>query len=124
MFKEEQKHLKPIPNIINQPEEIVTRQVRKDNTIWFNGNRYTLPLGSYYPEREVVIKEDQGLLSIFDLNTGEQLAIHRIALEKGKLISNNNHKRDHSAKIAELFENTLANLGGSETGSCFLEGHS
>jgi len=103
VFKEEQKHLKPIPNIINQPEEIVTRQVRKDNTIWFNGNRYTLPLGSYYPEREVVIKEDQGLLSIFDLNTGEQLAIHRIALEKGKLISNNNHKRDHSAKIAELF---------------------
>ena len=122
VFKEEQKHLKPIPNIINQPEEIVTRQVRKDNTIWFNGNRYTLPLGSYYPEREVVIKEDQGLLSIFDLNTGEQLAIHRIALEKGKLISNNNHKRDHSAKIAELFENTLANLGGSETAVAFLKG--
>jgi hypothetical protein len=122
VFKEEQKHLKPIPNIINQPEEIVTRQVRKDNTIWFNGNRYTLPLGSYYPEREVVIKEDQGLLSIFDLNTGEQLAIHRIALEKGKLISNNNHKRDHSAKIAEFFENTLANLGGSETAVAFLKG--
>lgn len=122
VFKEEQKHLKPIPNIINQPEEIVTRQVRKDNTIWFNGNRYTLPLGTYNPEKEVVIKENQGLLRIFDLETGEQLAIHRITLEKGKLISNNNHKRDHSAKIAELFKNTLANLGGSETAGAFLKG--
>ena len=122
VFKEEQKHLKPIPTIINQPEEIVTRQVRKDNTIWYNGNRYTLPLGSYYPEREVVVKENQEVLMIFDMETGEQLASHKLSFDKGRLISNNNHKRDHSAKIAEIYQNTLANMGGSEIAAAFLNG--
>jgi len=122
VFKEEQKHLKPIPTIINQPEEIVTRQVRKDNTIWYNSNRYTLPLGSYYPEREVMLKEDQDMLMIYDIETGEQLASHKISLDKGRLISNNNHKRDHSARIFEIYQDTLANMGGSEIAAAFLDG--
>ncbi len=122
MFKEEQKHLKPIPTIINQPEEIVTRQVRKDNTIWYKSNRYTLPLGTYQPEREVMIKEDQGILMIFDIETGCKLASHKISLDKGRLISNNNHLRDHSARIAEIYQDTLANMGGSEIAAAFLDG--
>ncbi len=122
VFKEEQKHLKPIPTIINQPEEIVTRQVRKDNTIWYKSNRYTLPLGTYQPEREVMIKEDQGILMIFDIETGCKLASHKISLDKGRLISNNNHLRDHSARIAEIYQDTLANMGGSEIAAAFLDG--
>ena len=122
VLKEEQKHLKPIPTIINQPEEIITRQVRKDNIIWYDSNRYTLPLGTYHPEREVKIKVDQGTLIVFDLKTDEELARHEISLDKGRLIRNNNHKRDHSARIAELYQDTLANMGGSEIAAVFLDG--
>ncbi len=98
VFGEEQIHLRPMPSIINIAEDIVTRQVRKDNTIWYRSNRYTLPLGSYHPQKEVVIREEGNTLVISDLETGQELARHQISLDKGKLIKNNNHKRDHLAK--------------------------
>jgi hypothetical protein len=81
-----------------------------------------LPLGTYQPEREVMIKEDQGILMIFDIETGCKLASHKISLDKGRLISNNNHLRDHSARIAEIYQDTLANMGGSEIAAAFLDG--
>jgi hypothetical protein len=48
VFLEEQKYLKPVPTI-NIIEEIVTRTVRKDNTVLYRGNRYSVPLGTYRP---------------------------------------------------------------------------
>lgn len=68
------------------------------------------------------IKADQGILIVFDLETDEELARHKISLDKGRLIRNNNHKRDHSARIAELYQDTLANMGGSEIAAVFLDG--
>lgn len=121
VFGEEQKHLRPIPSIINIAEDIVTRQVRKDNTIWYRSNRYTLPLGSYHPQKEVVIKEEGSTLVISNLETGQELARHQISLDKGKLIKNNNHKRDHLARIAELYKNTRQVLGKGEEASILLD---
>ena len=77
---------------------------------------------TYQPEREVMIKEEHGILMIFDLETGCQMASHKISLDKGRLISNNNHKRDHSARIAEIYQDTLASMGGSEIAAAFLDG--
>jgi len=40
--------LKPVPCTIKMLTSIVTRQVHKDNTIFYKGCRYTLPLGTFY----------------------------------------------------------------------------
>lgn len=44
----EKAPLQPITQKIEHPSILsITRRVRKDNTIWFESNRYTVPLGTY-----------------------------------------------------------------------------
>lgn len=103
VFQEEKKHLRPVTEKIKtKPSAIsLTRQVRKDNTILFEGNRYSVPLGTYDgTEKYVGIKvTDEQELIISDLESEQEIARHRISQQKGKLIQNNNHKRDRSKGI-------------------------
>ncbi len=119
VFLMEQKYLNPVPSL-NHPEEIVTVQVRKDNTVLYLGNRYTVPIGTYSPKRELKRKIDQDQLCFYDLKTGELVAEHRLSNAKGELIRNSNHLRDHRKKIEELFQLTLFQLGGSIQAETFL----
>ena len=122
VFKKEQKHLKPVPSTkINQPKDSITRIVRKDNTILYKSNRYTVPLGTYQSDKEVYIKATNGKLIIIDKDTGEIIASHDISLKKGDLIRNNNHLRDHSLKIKKLYQKTLKIIGDNETNKTFLD---
>jgi len=75
--------------------------VRKDNTVWFMGNRYFVPLGTYDgTEKAVEVLEVLGnTLVINDSETKQELARHAISLEKGRLIKNNNHGRDQLQAI-------------------------
>jgi len=83
--------------------------VRKDNTIAFKGNFYRLPLGTYRGQGSAVnIKETDGQIMIYDTNNIE-IARYKPFTGKGKLIGNNNFKRDYSSKINQLIEE-MANL--------------
>ena len=64
--------------------------------------------------------EQGGTLILKDIDSGQEVAEHQLCVQKGQLIQNNNHLRDHSVKIAELYERTLALLGGSEEAAAFL----
>jgi transposase len=121
VFLSEQKYLKPVP-WVNTPKEILTRTVRKDNTILHRGNRYTVPYGTYKPDCELRLEEKAQTIKLFDQQTGALVAEHIISLEKGQLVRNNNHLRDHSAKAEQLFENTLTILGGQPETRAMLEG--
>jgi transposase len=121
VFLIEQKHLKPVPSM-KVPTEIVTRTVRKDNTILHRGNRYTVPFGTYKPGCELRLEEKGQTIKLFEQQTGALVAEHTISLEKGQLVRNNNHLRDHSAKVRQLFENTLTILGGHPETRAMLEG--
>lgn len=121
VFLIEQKYLKPVP-WVNIPKEILTRTVRKDNTILHGGNRYTVPYGTYRPNCELRLEEKAQTIKLFDQQTGALVAEHIISLEKGQLVRNNNHLRDHSAKAEQLFENTLTILGGQSETRAMLEG--
>ncbi len=121
VFELEREHLKPIPVLMNEPEEIITRSVRKDNTILYGGNRYALPLGTYAPEKRIMVKEKGDLLEICDLETGELLVSHKPALGKGELVCTNSQRRDYSQGIAVLYDRALAILGGSREAARFLE---
>jgi len=89
----EKAHLRPVHKKIqinNNPS--ITRVVRKDNTILYESNRYTVPLGTYGPGKEVGVRvtEDKRLI-IYEVDSGSILAEHALCLHgKGKLIRNNN----------------------------------
>ena len=85
-------------------EGISSYKVRKDNTISFRGNYYSLPVGTYQGEgSEVFVIQENGTLIIHN-NDKQEIARHKISAIKGKLIFNNNHHRNTDLKIKELIE--------------------
>jgi len=111
--------LRPVPNI-KISEDILTVTVRKNNTILYKSNRYSVPLGTYQPGRNLAIEETADILKVIDPETGEILVEHTICLERGKLIKNRHHSRDLTAKVDELFEQILAKLGNSLDAKKFI----
>jgi transposase len=105
VFLVEKQHMRPVNllNHIHSPS--ITRSVRKDNTILYLSNRYSVPLGTFqkYPEVRIY-KTDDDKLVIYHLDSGEILATHSISSGKGKLIQNRSHQRDRSKGINELIE--------------------
>jgi len=120
VFLVEQQYLRPVPFTDKTPAAIVARDVRKDNTIWYNGNRYTVPIGTYKPGRQLEIREEAGILTLLDIPSGEIVATHQVSLAKGVLIRNNNHLRDNRLKINELYKSTLELLGNTAQAIDFL----
>lgn len=94
--------------------------MHKNNTVFFEGNRYSVPLGTYKPDLEVALRVEEGALIITDVFGDIEYARHPICQEKGKLVKNTNHKRDHSAKISEQYQELCQMLGGSGEAIDFL----
>jgi transposase len=111
MFAEEQEHLLPLYGIA--PAEIaeeMNRVVRKDNTIWYRSNRYSVPFGTYGVDKNVFIDVQNGELRIMN-RVGEPLGTHKICEEKGRLIKLESHRRDRGEKLRALRDNAVALLG-------------
>ena len=119
VFLLEKQYLRPVP-ITKISEDILTVIVRKDNTILYKSNRYSIPLGTYHPGRKLAIEETEGILKVTEPKTGEILAEHTICLERGKLIKNRHHSRDLTVKIDLLLEQTLTKLGNGVDAQKFL----
>jgi hypothetical protein len=100
----EKSYLRPYTPMILSIESYVSYHVRKDNTIAYKGNFYTLPEGTYKGKgTQVLLKAEQEKVQIFNLQK-EIIHIHPLCTGKGKLISNNNHKRDNTQKIDEFVD--------------------
>jgi transposase len=111
MFAEEQEHLLPLFGIAPaQIAEEMERTVRKDNTILYLSNRYSLPLGTYGREKTVFLSIEDDKLHILD-RIGDPLATHKLSTNKGRLIKLESHRRDKKARIKELLDKTVALLG-------------
>lgn len=120
VFEQERLFLKPVPSTKRSVEDIVTRLVHKNNTIFYEGNRYSLPLGTYRPGRKVVLDIDGDILKIRDDFDAFVIAEHKISKNKGELVQNNNHKRDTSKKLDSVQAGLLTALGASEDAEIFL----
>jgi transposase len=82
----------------------VAHTVRKDNTISWKGNLYSVPLGTYKgPGTQVLIKTTTTEIIIMGQDKVE-LFRHRLSLLKGQKILSTNHTRDHQHAIMELME--------------------
>ncbi|ANK61856.1 IS21 family transposase [Loigolactobacillus backii] len=105
IFKAEQKYLQPITNYQAVVQELPERTVRKDNTIMYRSNRYSVPFGSYNAHGyKILLKFEENYLIIIDKKTGEVLAKHEVSGAKGKLIQQSNHRRIRDVGISQLME--------------------
>jgi transposase len=121
VFVYEKQHLIPVPHKINiSTTKIITRVIRKDNTIVYQGNRYALPLGTYAPDRRVVIKEEEGILIIANPDGELELIRYPVCLEKGRLIKSSDCRREKDKGIKDYLQEVAQLLNNSSQANEFL----
>ena len=80
-----------------------TYKVRKDNTILYKGNLYSLPLGTYQgKDTKVILGFEQGYMVITNEQGDQELCRHLVAVGGGNKVSNTDHKRDKTAAIDQM----------------------
>jgi len=120
VFEQERLFLKPVPSTVKYPEAILTATVHKDNKIFYDGNRYTVPLGTYSPGREVILEVEGDKLVIRDLIDRYVITDHPISKEKGILVKNSNHRRDTSTKLDAIQGDLFKRLNSADEAGIFL----
>lgn len=105
VFLLEKQHMRQVNLIKVNNKNSIARSVRKDNTVLYLSNRYSVPLGTFQKHPEVhIYQTEENNLVIYLQESGEILATHPISREKGKLIQNRSHQRDQSKRIGELID--------------------
>ena len=105
----EQSFLKPYQACAAKIIPLATYTVRKDNTISYKGNFYSLPLGTYNGKDTLVAVCVEGPSLIISGPTGErEICRHKIPVGRGNKVSNTDHKRDKTAAIREMVEQVSA----------------
>ena len=111
LFREEQEHLLPLFGAPpEQNKETMSRTVRKDNTVLFRSNRYSLPLGTFNTQKSVDLEVVGEQLKIYT-TTGDLLAEHPLCHDKGKLIKAAAHRYERNQKIRERLDKVVSLLG-------------
>ena len=102
-FKKEQPMLALYVEEIEEPEmEAREYSVRKDNTLLYHSNFYSLPLGTYDGQgtKVLVIKNvDSNELEIYDPKDFGLIARHKISPFRGKYIN----KDEHASSLRVIF---------------------
>jgi len=120
-WQKEQEHLLAFEISKGQKEVALKRyKVRKDNTIAYRGNFYTLPLGTYKSRESIILLEEtKGELKLYT-EKGEILAKHDVSIKKGQLIRNTDHKREKSKTLLKYYNSALEVLGNTQIAIDFL----
>jgi transposase len=125
VFVLEKTHLKPVsiePSFTALDTTIIARAVGKDNTIRYEGNRYSVPFGTYKQSSTTVyVKNEEGNLHIYADEGGKKfICCHAIELRKGVLIQNRNHLRDRSTRIEEFMNHVADQFSDRHQASTYL----
>jgi len=119
-WEEEKKHLLPIKQR-RQQKQLNSYKVRKDNTLCYRSNFYSLPLGTYKDkESRVLIEVVEDKLNICS-SEGEQICTHRLCTARGQSIRNTDHRREKSKTLKEHQRQVLDILGQTQTAKEYLE---
>lgn len=117
----EKEYLKPINDLFNTQQDTRSYTVRKDNTIVYKSNFYCLPSATYKGHgTKVNVKITGEHIIIYD-QTHNELARYKPYCGKGKLIGNNNFKRDYSLKIDQLIDELSGKFNDPEKAKCYFE---
>ncbi len=103
----EKQHLQPVSHVERAETALsITRDVRKDNTINYLSNRYSLPLGTFdgTDKKVFLLLNEVDELVLYDSQTRLEITRHDRCYEKGKLIKSRSHGRDRTKGIAAYIE--------------------
>ena len=121
-FNIERSFLKPYNAHVIPIKTLATYTVRKDNTISYKGNFYSLPLGTYKGKGTLVaVSVEDAFLVITDALGEEQICRHKIPVGRGNKVANTDHKRDKSAAIGEMIVEVAALFEDPEKAREWLE---
>lgn len=103
-FVLERRHLLPYHGTPVKPADTAREYVvRKDNTICYKGNFYSVPTGTYRNGGVVVWADTDGdRLQIYNRDTGKQVADHPLCKKKGQLVQDKAHLRLRTPNRDEL----------------------
>jgi len=120
-FEIEKQHLSPYTPLTIKTEDMKAYIVRKTNEVNYHGNFYSVPQGTYTgKEVYVLIKQQDGNVEIY--TTGKELiCIHELCMEKGKNITNTDHRRDKSAGIGEMIKSASEHFNDTEKAVRYFE---
>lgn len=126
VFALEKQHLKPISpaiDVAQNDDSSIPRVVRKDNTVRYKANRYSVPLGTYTDEEKVVYLSlaDDDRLMIREHPEGPVIAEHAIDHRRGQLIQDRQHKRDRTKGIDAYLGGIAEKFEQPEKAVSFLE---
>jgi len=81
-------------------ESVGRRKVDKTGLLSWRSNKYSVPMK--YQQSTVEVEQRGEKLFIIDPETGSEVAEHAVCHEKGRIIKNSNHYRDHEKRICDL----------------------
>jgi len=117
----EKKFLHPFRNIPLTTEEKPLYTIRKDNSISYKGNYYSLPVGTYHGKgSQVAIAIADNKISFYD-QTQVLICVHQIDPGKGQKVINNDHRREKTDKIQILIIKLCSSIDNEAQMKQFIE---
>jgi hypothetical protein len=99
----------------------VNYTIRKDNSISWKGNFYSLPAGTYKGRGSVAAVSVEKEIIIISCPAGLEICRHQIPSGKGLRIKNTDHTRDKSAAISDMMNQCCSLLDDPTSGIQFLK---
>ena len=92
-------HGEPVPPK-DEPKEY---HVRKDNTVRYRTNYYSVPSGTYKNRNTVVwLLENNGHIELYDKESGKLICRHELCPGKGKNVCDKRHHKDKTRSVNDL----------------------
>ena len=115
-WKKEQEYLFPIKNKTKeQTERKKEYKVRKDNTIVYKSNFYSLPAGTYKNAQSSIFLEIKENKLYLYSSENELITKHQLNIGRGEYIRNTDHQRQKSGTTETMLSEVLKMLGNSKT---------
>lgn len=119
-FRMEKQYLNTYLPMAIENKEMKTYLVRKNNTVAYKSNFYSVPVGTRQgSETYVNIKENGEMVEIYSL-TKELICSHKRCFEQGKTIVNTHHKRDTAKSLDEMIRQTACCFTRQEEAEKYL----
>lgn len=98
----ERDYLHPYYKQIKLVDSLLPYKVRKDNTISYKSNFYTLPLNTYQGSDTTVLLKVENETVFLYASDKTLLTMHKVCNERGCTIRNTDHRRDKSQSLEVL----------------------
>lgn len=120
-IKEREYLLSPRMNPVKPEPEYREYNVRRDHTIRYKGNYYSLPRGSYQGDGTVVRLYVNDEKLVITNSSGDNLAEHLMPQTKGGYISCVDHWKIPDISSSELYKQVIQGLGDTDAANTWIQ---